>query len=153
MNQLITQARTYIGTPYKHRGRNRRGVDCAGIVWCAYHDLGVTLPDLELYGREPHRDGLMQACVDALGEPVWRGAMGACRRDALRIGDVVVLAFIKEPHHLAWISDEALYGLGLLHADGTPRLIDGKRAHGIVLEVGLMDSQVKQIVAIFRRPL
>jgi cell wall-associated NlpC family hydrolase len=92
---LVDQARTYLGTPWKHRGRSRKGIDCAGIVVCSYADLGVTLPDIERYGREPHRDGLMTAVRAGFGEPV---------NDGPKVGDLAVMTSgalgSKEPHHL-----------------------------------------------------
>jgi len=42
--------RSYIGIPYKHLGRDKKGVDCYGIVVMIYKDkLGVELPDVHLY--------------------------------------------------------------------------------------------------------
>lgn len=141
MNALVQQARTYLGTPYRHRGRNRRGIDCAGLPWCCYADLGHVLPDVKVYGREPHRDGLMAGLIHALGDPVWRGRKPS--RDLLRVGDVVVSAFVAEPHHLAIVGDDRLYGLSLIHSDGS--------AAKKVVEHGLSDYHLGQIVAIFRR--
>ena len=67
MNAVMEAARGFIGVPWRHRGRNRLGIDCAGLCWAAYHAAGVTLPDYRLYGREPHRDGLVAHTAAALG--------------------------------------------------------------------------------------
>lgn len=138
--RLVEQARTYIGTPWRHRGRNRRGIDCGGLIVCVYADLGVKLPDIERYGREPHKDGLMRAVRAAFGEPV------ACPS----IGDVVVMTSAaygaKEPHHMGIIGDHQHHGLSLIHSDGE---------HGVsrVIEVGLSETYRRRIVAVFRRPV
>lgn len=138
---LVDQARTYIGVPWKHRGRSRKGIDCAGLPICAYADLGVTIPDIERYGREPHRDGLMQGAIAALGSPV---------EGDPQYGDVVIMTSgardAREPHHIGIIGDHRHHGLSLIHADGT---IGVSR----VVEVGLSDAYRKRIVAIFRRPV
>ena len=39
---LVKQARTYIGVPWRHMGRNRAGVDCVGLITCVAYDLGIT---------------------------------------------------------------------------------------------------------------
>ena len=70
MSALADAARGYIGTPFRHRGRSRLGVDCVGLGVLAYADCGVAVPDFRLYGREPHRDGLVARMTLALGEPV-----------------------------------------------------------------------------------
>jgi len=42
--------RDYIGLPYKHLGRDKKGVDCYGLVVLLYKDkLGVELPDVHEY--------------------------------------------------------------------------------------------------------
>lgn len=146
MKSLSDQARTYLGTRYKHRGRSRKGIDCAGLPWCCYADLGVELPDLRLYGREPHQDGMMTAVRAALGEPVWQGSKGSCPRSALMPDDVVVLAFVQEPHHMAIIGKDAMYGLSMIHADGT---LGTSR----VVEHGIEPQHLAMICAVFRRPV
>ena len=146
MSKLVAQARTYLGAPYRHRGRKRTGIDCAGLPWCCYADLSVNLPDLRLYGREPHQDGMMMAVKAALGEPVWHGMKGKCARSVLQIGDVVVMAFVRDPHHMAIIGDDVLYGLSMIHADGT---LGTSR----VVEHGLDNQHLAMICAVFRRPV
>lgn len=143
---LVARARSYIGTPYRHRGRNPAiGLDCAGLPWRCFAALGVMLPDLKRYGREPHQDGLMQGVVDALGAAIWEGGVrNKVPRDLLQPGDVVVMAFVSEPHHLAILGDDAVHGLTIIHADGSPSV-------SRVVEVGLDAVWQAKIVAVFRR--
>lgn len=144
MTTLSEQARTYLGTPYRHRGRSRKGIDCAGLPWCSYADLGVMLPDLKLYGREPHQDGMMNAVRAALGDPIWQGAKGSCPRAMLQPDDVVVLVFVREPHHMAIVGKDEMYGLSLIHSDGT---LGTSR----VVEHGMEQRHYEMICAVFRR--
>lgn len=146
MSILIDQARTYLGVPFRHHGRTARGLDCAGLVWRTYADLGVILPDVARYGREPHRDGLMDAMRCALGDPVWEGS-SLIDRSILRIADVVVLRFEVQPHHIAFVTSDRHHGLGLLHAYSPAGAI------GRVLEHGLDARWQSQILAVFRRAL
>lgn len=143
---LVDQARTYLGVPFRHRGRTVRGLDCAGLVWRAYADLGCVLPDVERYGREPHRDGLMDAMRAAFGAPVWEGR-SLIDRAVLRVGDVVVLRFEVHPHHIAIVTDDRHHGLGLIHAYSPPG------GGGRVLEHGLDARWQSLIVAVFRKVL
>ena len=134
MSALIDSARKYLGTPFKHRGRTPAGLDCAGLGWIAYQDLGVDLPDVRAYGREPFKNGLMQGLAAALGEPV---------ADGLRPGDVVVMRFERDPHHVALIAS-APYGdvLTMIHADSH---------HGCVVEHRLSEDWRSRIVAVYRK--
>lgn len=147
--ELYEYARTYMGTPFKHRGRDLRGLDCAGLVWCSYRDAGITLPDLARYGREPNRLGQMMDVVRecAASEPIWTGRKDvAGARAAIRPGDVLVLRFEVEPHHLAIATPNKLHGLGMIHADGSL----GVRK---VIEMGMMDWHFERVLAVFRRPV
>lgn len=144
MSKLVTSARKYLGVPFKHRGRKATGLDCAGLALLAYADLGHTLPDLARYGRTPYRDGLMQAMEAALGPPVWSGR--SVPRALLQIGDVVVMRFVEQPHHVAIVSDSSTHGLGLIHCYSSA-VIDRVVDHG-------MDAMWQsRIVAVFRRPV
>lgn len=142
--RLLAAARSCAGVKWCHRGRNRNGLDCAGLVWLAYAECGVILPDRRDYGKDPFRDGLMSAAVRALGEPIWQGPKGGCRWSMLRPADVVVMARARLPRHVAMIGDNLMHGLSVIDADGF---------RGCVGEQGLHLDDVKSIVAVFRRPL
>lgn len=151
MNALVESARTYIRTPFTHQGRSRDGIDCAGLVWASYNDLGVVLPDYRRYGREPHRDGLVAHVTAALGAPLLTAPVAMAQ---LQPGDVLVLKFQVEPHHMGIVGEKDYGGtraLTLIHADGeAPPLADGEK--GRVLEVRLIPQTVARITHVFRKP-
>jgi cell wall-associated NlpC family hydrolase len=141
MSALVTAARRYLGTPFRHRGRTSAGLDCAGLAWVAYRDCGLALPDFRLYGPEPHDDGLIRHITAALGEPV---AVAPVRPSGLRVGDVLVLRFDIQPHHVGIVGDYRFGGLALIHADGHNRR---------VLEHRLSEDMAQRITHVFRRPV
>lgn len=72
--EVARVARSYLGTPYRYGGMDRKGVDCSGLVCRVYLDAaGVQLP----------RTADAQART---GQPI--------RREELRPGDLV---FFQEP--------------------------------------------------------
>ena len=143
MSAVMMGARTYKDVPYKHRGRSRKGVDCAGLIWCVYNDAGIVLPDVARYGREPNKLGkMMQAVSVAFGNAVWQGQN--VPRAVLALGDVLVLRFVREPHHMAIVGTDRLRGLSLIHAHGESEK---------VVEHGLDDLWQSRILAVFRRPI
>lgn len=141
MSRLVEAARRYDGVRFRHRGRSKNGIDCAGLVKCSYADCGEELPDFLLYGREPHRDGLTTHVRAALGEPV---AVAPVAREQLQVGDVPVMRFEHEPHHLAIVTDYPLGGLAMIHADGFT---------GRVVEHRLADDHIARITHVFRKPV
>lgn len=138
MGKLVDAARTYMNVRWSHRGRSRKGLDCAGLGVLAYRDCGVELPDFRLYGREPHNDGLITYLTAALGDPLEAGAV-------LQDGDVIVQRFVNEPHHIAIIAEVNYGGMpafNVIHADG---------AVGRVLEVRLDNAGMNRITHVYRR--
>ncbi|MBL0918047.1 MAG: C40 family peptidase [Hydrogenophaga sp.] len=139
MSKLIDAARKYVGTPFRHRGRSTASLDCAGLGVKAYADCGVVLPDLRHYGREPYQGGMERALTTALGEPVGHGP------DAdLEEGDVVVMHFNSEPHHVGLIGRTPYGALSLIHADSLV---------GKVVEHRLDKAWRDRIVFVHRRPV
>jgi cell wall-associated NlpC family hydrolase len=138
MGKLVDAARKYIGVRHRHRGRSPHAVDCAGLGILAYADCGVALPDFRLYGREPHKDGLVTYMTAALGDPLPTGS-------ELQDGDVIVLRFDKEPHHVAIVA-EVDYGgtaaLNMIHSDGHV---------GRVIEQRLSQDIADRITHIYRK--
>ncbi|MCT6868627.1 C40 family peptidase [Apibacter sp.] len=41
---LLSEARTYLGTPYKYGGTTRRGIDCSSFVQHVFAALNISLP-------------------------------------------------------------------------------------------------------------
>jgi cell wall-associated NlpC family hydrolase len=91
----VAAARTYLGVPFRHQGRNRYGLDCAGLVIAAYADAGVVLHDLPAYGREPWKDGL-RAAVETSFKPA--------PDDDMIAGDVLLFRVRREPQHVAMVT-------------------------------------------------
>jgi len=89
---LVAAASLYLGVPYLWGGRSFLGIDCSGLVQCAFRDIGVAVP----------RDSDMQR--DAIGDVVSAGAIADLRR-----GDLIYL-----PGHVLIYA-----GAGrVIHADG-----------------------------------
>lgn len=52
---VIDQARLWIGTPYHHQGRQLGvGVDCTGLPVCVFGACGHPMQDVNGYPRVPH---------------------------------------------------------------------------------------------------
>lgn len=104
---FIVAARSYLGVRFKHQGRSRFGLDCIGLPLVALRDIGRTAWDSPAYGRTPVTQGLRDALVRNLGEPVPRADM--------REGDIALMAFIGEPSHVGIVTNYPEGGFALLH--------------------------------------
>ncbi len=106
---FIAQARTWIGTPFRHQGRAKNvGVDCAGVLLGAAWELGLPIEDFPRYSHEPDPAVLREYLASQLA-PVSPPAPG----------DVLLMKFGKSPPtHLALRTD-----IGLLHAYAPARKV------------------------------
>lgn len=57
---VVREARTWVGVPFRHQGRDRSGIDCVGVPIAVLHTLGAVEADFEIrdYGRLP--DGTLE---------------------------------------------------------------------------------------------
>jgi cell wall-associated NlpC family hydrolase len=120
---LILHARTWLGVPFRHQGRNRMGVDCGGLLMAIGQQAGLEIIPPETYSLSPDvelvRKALQANCVEiplADAQP----------------GDVLLLAFAGAPQHVGLLTD-----IGLLHAWAKPgkvveHLIDAQWERRIV---------------------
>lgn len=104
---FVKAARSYLGVPFRHQGRSRRGLDCAGLFVAAISDIGRTFFNVAAYSREPLNSGLRTAVVTNLGDPIQKADM--------REGDVALMRFRGEPSHVGIITNYPLGGFALLH--------------------------------------
>lgn len=102
-DDIITEARTWLGTPFRHQGRVRGlGVDCAGLVIGVGNALalfGGEHVDHRAYGHSPHAGAMAQVLATHLDR-----VLG----DDLRPGDVLHMRFDAEPQHLAIYTGETI---------------------------------------------
>lgn len=70
VEQLIEDARSWIGVPFHHQGRSRLGIDCIGLPEVILRERGVLPEGFEVdltYGRMPQAalvEGLTRWCTE-----------------------------------------------------------------------------------------
>lgn len=101
--QLISEARSWLGTPFHHQGRVKgAGVDCVGVLVKTLSIFNLLTVDNTNYSRNPNGDYLIRMC-ELYFNPI--------PMDEILPGDILVFAWGKEPQHLALYTD-----IGILHA-------------------------------------
>jgi len=55
-NDIISTAKDLVGVPYKHLGRSRAGLDCAGLLIYLGHAYNLTDKDTTAYSRRPNAE-------------------------------------------------------------------------------------------------
>lgn len=134
---IVTAARTWIGTPFHHQARLKGvGVDCIGLVIGVARELALIAPDFDIaaYPRVPDGKTLL---------PLAREHMREIPREAMQPGDVVVVSFDRDPQHFGILGDYRHGGLSIIHGASDP---------GRVIETRLMFSSAMHFVAAFALP-
>lgn len=100
VEQLVTEAREWVGVPFLHQGRSRFGADCLGFVAASLAHLGsrILLDHLpNNYSRNP------QALLI-------RGLTSLCQKIDLEPGALVIFQFPQTefPSHAAIYTGESI---------------------------------------------
>jgi len=53
---IVQEALKWLDTPWRHQGRTKRGIDCAGLIIRVGNDLGLIDYDVSHYPRDTRRD-------------------------------------------------------------------------------------------------
>ena len=137
-DRIITEARKWLGTPYRHQGcRCQVGTDCLGLVRGVLEAVsGERLPEPGAYSADwaerGGEDRLLMAARQFCGEPV--------TLDAAMAGDLLLFR---------WRSGMAAKHLGFLSA--TDRFIHAYEGAGVI-ESPLVPGWRRRITAVFRWP-
>lgn len=101
--KIVNEARTWIGTPFKHQGRLKGiGVDCVGLVIGVAKELNLSDFDTINYSRVPNVELMGSLLNEHLIEiPV----------DEAIMGDIFWIKIKQHPQHLAIKSE-----YGIIHA-------------------------------------
>lgn len=118
----VEAARALLGVPFCHQGRSRQGLDCLGLLILSAHAAGLRFggyQPLQLdeggYGPRPDTDYLAQR----LG-----AYLSAVPRQAMQVGDVLLLRVEGRAQHLALVMDYPYAAaLGMIHAYAPARRV------------------------------
>lgn len=130
---IIKQARTYLGVPWKHQGRSKNGVDCVGFLVLSFKSIGVPVIDLKGYSRQPDGKKLKQILDE-------QPSLNLVNN--IQIGDILLLRIRHDPQHVALVTDSKTSEFGMIHAYN-----GGEKK---VIEHDLADYWKRKIVAIYR---
>lgn len=93
--QVIAEARKYIGVRFKLHGRDIRGMDCVGLLYRVGVDLGFKLEDDKHYNAEPQVEKINR---------VLNAYTHKAPTTTPRHGQVVKLRQHRFPMHLGFVS-------------------------------------------------
>jgi hypothetical protein len=139
--EIIVQARTWLGTPFHHQGRVKHvGVDCIGLIVCVIDELGLSdkngqcLSNYDATGYSRTPDGFtLKNKLDTHLQPV--------PIEEIAPGDILLFRFHKNPQHVAFVTDRNDGDFSILHCYSTSNY---------VVEHRLDDKWKKLIVAAYR---
>lgn len=105
---VVEEARRWLEVPFRHQGRSREGIDCAGLVIRVAHALGLSEFDVRDYRARPDGLALKAYCDrEMVGIPV--SGFGA--------GDVLLFRNAdNDPQHMGIVGDHPAGGFSLIHA-------------------------------------
>ena len=77
VDRILSDAVSYLGTPYVYGGTDSAGFDCSGLAWKVFNDNGVTLPrtvsDMETVGIAVDREDLQPGDLLVFSNPKHTG--------------------------------------------------------------------------------
>lgn len=137
-NEIVNEARTWLGTRWQHQGRVKKnihfkgGVDCLGLIIGVANALNIFSNTFIFhnYNRLPHNNLLLQECDRYLiKKPILE----------MQPGDILAFRIQYEPQHLAILSEQQT----MIHAH--------VQAHAVV-ENSLNHEWCERLVAVYSYP-
>ncbi|MDA0780790.1 MAG: NlpC/P60 family protein [Rickettsiales bacterium] len=117
-NDIVVEARSWIGTRFHHQGRVKKssndkgGVDCIGLILGVAEAVGITHNgisyynyDKREYAKVPDNDRLKLSFQKYLKE---------IDTADVKSGDILMFKFDKEPQHVGFVVKEKKY-INLIH--------------------------------------
>jgi len=144
--EIVAQARTWLGTRYHHQGRLKKsssgpgGCDCLGLIIGVIDELGLqdgegnalTNADEFNYSMYPERGRL----VSSIGKHLRQVPI-----EQMAVGDVLLFKTFKDPQHVALLSQYPGNGPGIIHCNSSA---------GQVVEQPLSMTWVKMLTHVYR---
>ena len=138
VNSVIGKARTYIGTPYKWGGNDKKGIDCSGLLVRSFESVGMKLPRTTSQQVDMGRNIKLKRKINWLrGKPV--------SLSKSKEGDLVFFAFGKsrrEVTHVGLVSN--------IKNNSDIKFIHASSSKGVVETQLIRDYYLKRIRKIKR---
>lgn len=126
-NKLVAQARTWLGTDFKHQGRIKKtpqskgGVDCLGLVIGIARELNLESGVLNMDGKDIplYKFDDLEYSRNSDPQKLLNGFSKACIEIDLKkvkAGDVLLFKFEGMPKHLAIITEVNGNQITIIHA-------------------------------------
>lgn len=127
---VVDEARQWLGVPWRHLGRNRAGIDCVGLGVVVCHRLNIPVVDVAAYSRVPNSSLIkhLQRVADAI--PV----------SEAEVGDFFAIRDQQYPFHVAFLSDK----------DGVPHIIHAHARRRMVVEEPFTNEWPRLVTHAFR---
>lgn len=107
LDNIIEEARSYLGTPWKHQGRTRRGVDCVGFIILAFTKFNIYIKEIKGYSRFP--DGIeLKKVMDA--QPNFKQV------NNIIPGDIILFRIKRDPQHVALAVNSTTADIAIIHS-------------------------------------
>lgn len=105
--QIVIEAKSWLGVPFRHLGRSRRGVDCVGLIICVAHALNLTDYDTRNYARRPN-------VIEFVSE--FKRNMDRVNLKKAGHGHVLLTREVRFPAHCGIIEVDELQRQWLIHS-------------------------------------
>lgn len=137
-DDIVRVARSYVGTPYHHRGRRPGvGLDCAGELICVCRELGLREPDFDVPNYDKTPTGELLEWCDRY--------MTRISKADMQPGDAIGLITDVDPQHLGILAPYRHGGLAIVHASNVS-------PHNKVIDHRLMFSGRFRFIAAWKLP-
>jgi len=104
--RFVAEVRSWLGVRFRYQGRNRKGIDCVGVVVLSLATLGVSLR-VEPYGKQVSSDSVLSQ-LRANGRRI--------EFSEAQSGDIAVLNYRGESNHIGVLTGEGTVIHSLAHA-------------------------------------
>lgn len=142
---VVAEARTWLGTPFAHQQMCKgAGVDCGMLVGGVAMGAGVISREF-WQQRFATFQGYANMPANGMLERICRSFMAIKPLAEMDLGDVLLMRFVREPHHLAIVADHPNGGLSIIHALAGPTA-------GEVVEHALDAKWRSRVLACFAMP-
>ena len=96
--EIIEEARSWVGVPWRLRGRDREGVDCVGLGAVVARAKNIDFTDDLRYGEFFNTAHMLDVLLETMVE---------VPRETMQTGDVLILDVRGERQHTAFYDKEA----------------------------------------------